>query len=266
MAERRTPLPLIRGLCDRLDNRIQAGSSLAEACQIKPKVDADRSARDTGAVDALGPHSQVTLDPTDRRRSSDGHRLLEPLRESRSSQGVGCNGAAAKRLGGQGTERDGPSFGSARRNWSCFASFHAYPIYENRTCRFRTPVSEPISERHARPRHAGVVRASRRWATSARVGRQDAAGSPVGTERRASRGARGRRDGGVPGMSNTDACRQLLPGLRIAGNNALYPNYYRPPKRCKGKVGAGGRTSVFERLASEIKPGWESRSRLRPCR
>jgi len=77
MAERRTPLLLIRDLCDRLDGRIQAGSSLAEACQTKPTVDADRSARDTGAADALGPHSQVTLGPTDRRRSSDRHRLLE---------------------------------------------------------------------------------------------------------------------------------------------------------------------------------------------
>jgi hypothetical protein len=70
-------LPSIDCLRDGQDGRIKARSSLAGACQHKPTVDEDRSARDAVTVDAPCPHSRVNIGRTDRRLYPDRHRLLE---------------------------------------------------------------------------------------------------------------------------------------------------------------------------------------------
>ena len=97
-------------------------SSLAEACQHKPTIDDDRSARDVGTVDAPGPHSQVTLGPTNRRRNSDRHRLLVCFQIPDRAREVAPTEPA--RSAGRTGDREGrASFGSTCRNWT-----------QNRTC------------------------------------------------------------------------------------------------------------------------------------
>ena len=85
------------------DGRIKARSSLAEACQHKPRVDDDRSARDVGTVVAPGPYSQVTLGPADRRCYPDRHRLLVRFENPDRAREVATK-EPARSAGGAGTE------------------------------------------------------------------------------------------------------------------------------------------------------------------
>jgi len=105
MAERRTPLPSIHCLRAGQDGRIKACPSLAEACQQKPTVDDDRSARDDGTVDAPVPHSQVTLGPNDYRRAPDRHRVFERFEDIDRDREVAATEPA--RSGGGTGDREG---------------------------------------------------------------------------------------------------------------------------------------------------------------